>query len=127
MKIACFGVALVAVGTVWMPTSGYCLDGGQGKYWYLNYCASCHGTSGKGDGSVARALDPKPADLTALSSTNGGVFPAARVTETIYYQPILAHGSREMPVWGRAVRFAPGMVRARIRAIVAYVATLQSK
>ncbi|MGH7279611.1 MAG: c-type cytochrome, partial [Candidatus Rokuibacteriota bacterium] len=28
-------------------------------------CASCHGTSGKGDGPAAMALTPKPADWTS--------------------------------------------------------------
>ena len=111
-----------------IPSMSYAQADSDGKYWYLNYCASCHGASGKGDGSIAKALTQKPADLTALSSANGGVFPAARVSETIEgRREILAHGSREMPVWGRATRFAPGMVRARIRAIVDYVATMQGK
>jgi len=128
MKNTYLSALLVAVGMIWIPTIGYCQDGGQGKYWYLSYCASCHGTSGKGDGSVARALTQKPADLTALSSSNGGVFPTARVTETIDgRREVWAHGSRDMPVWGKAARFAPGMVRARIRAIIDYVAALQSK
>ncbi len=119
--------ALLAVGAaLWMPTHGYCQDA-QGKYWYLNYCASCHGVSGKGDGSVAKVLTQKPADLTALAAANGGIFPATRVTETIDgRRDVAAHGPRDMPVWGRAMRFAPVMLRARIRAIVNYIATLQS-
>ncbi|MDO9184370.1 MAG: cytochrome c [Bacteroidia bacterium] len=36
----------------------------QGKEIYTKYCASCHGNSGKGDGSAAAALEPKPADFT---------------------------------------------------------------
>jgi len=128
MKETCFSVLLVTVATVWMPITGYCQTGGEGKYWYLNYCASCHGASGKGDGSVAKVLTQKPADLTTLSNSNGGVFPAARVSETIDgRREVAAHGLREMPVWGRGTRVAPVIVRARIKAIVDYIATLQSK
>lgn len=31
---------------------------------FRGYCAPCHGTSGKGDGPAAAALNPKPANLT---------------------------------------------------------------
>src|SRR5262245_32401687 len=43
------------------------------------YCAPCHGKDGKGRGPVATALKTLPADLTKLSSANGGVFPRDRV------------------------------------------------
>jgi hypothetical protein len=47
---------LAAAAILCVPTVGHCEEGGPGRYWYLNYCASCHGTSGKGDGSVAKVL-----------------------------------------------------------------------
>ena len=31
---------------------------------YKNFCASCHGTSGKGDGPAAAAFNPKPRDMS---------------------------------------------------------------
>ena len=40
-------------------------------------CVSCHGTSGKGDGAAAVALNPKPADWTSArvqSETDGELF-----------------------------------------------------
>lgn len=68
---------------------------------YRSYCASCHGTQGKGDGPVAPALNSKVPDLTTIAQRNGGVFPATQVNKIISGdQIILAHGSREMPVWG---------------------------
>ena len=36
----------------------------QGKKLYGQFCASCHGQSGKGDGAAAAALNPKPRDHT---------------------------------------------------------------
>ena len=68
---------------------------------YRGYCASCHGTEGKGDGPVAPALNSKMPDLTTIAQRNGGIFPASRVNQIISGdQIILAHGTREMPVWG---------------------------
>jgi mono/diheme cytochrome c family protein len=127
MRNACYSGLLAIAATIFVSGLGQCQDTGQGKYWYLSYCASCHGTSGKGDGSVAKVLTQKPADLTGLATANGGEFPAARVMETIDgRREVAAHGPRDMPVWGRAMRFAPVMLRGRMRAIVSYVATLQS-
>jgi cytochrome c553 len=31
---------------------------------YVQFCGTCHGMTGKGDGPVAASLDPKPADHT---------------------------------------------------------------
>ncbi len=36
----------------------------NGKALYQQYCASCHGDSGKGDGPAGTALEHAPADLT---------------------------------------------------------------
>ncbi len=36
----------------------------KGKTLFAQYCASCHGASGKGDAPAAAALNPKPKDLT---------------------------------------------------------------
>jgi mono/diheme cytochrome c family protein len=49
-----------------------------------DFCAACHGLSGKGDGEGAAVLDRKPADLTRLSARNGGVFPGTRVMAKIW-------------------------------------------
>jgi mono/diheme cytochrome c family protein len=73
----------------------------RGKELYSEYCASCHGVSGKGDGPAASALKISPADLTALAARNNGQFPSLRVMQAIKAGPsVPAHGSRIMPVWG---------------------------
>ena len=46
-----------------------------GQAEYLNSCAVCHGTEGKGDGPLRDLLVKQPADLTHLSQKNGGKFP----------------------------------------------------
>ncbi|RME87371.1 MAG: hypothetical protein D6785_02110 [Planctomycetota bacterium] len=39
-------------------------DLANGKKIFLQTCATCHGTTGKGDGPAGKALNPKPADFT---------------------------------------------------------------
>lgn len=43
----------------------------KGKALFTQYCASCHGPSGKGDAPAAAALNPKPKDLTAKAYMAG--------------------------------------------------------
>lgn len=49
----------------------------QGKKLAQVNCASCHGSSGRGDGAAAAALNPKPADWTSAKiqgETDGELF-----------------------------------------------------
>ncbi|MBI4572694.1 MAG: cytochrome c [candidate division NC10 bacterium] len=39
-------------------------DVAKGKAAFQQYCASCHGSAGKGDSPAAAALNPKPRDLS---------------------------------------------------------------
>jgi mono/diheme cytochrome c family protein len=105
---------------------------------YETYCASCHGLEAKGDGPVAEFLALTPADLTQLAKRNGGPFPAAQVAEIIDGRRIVKiHGPRDMPVWGDWFKIEAGtetkdstresMVQSRIRALVAYLETLQER
>ena len=72
-----------------------------GKALFSEYCASCHGVSGNGDGPAAPALKIPPADLTTLAARNKGQFPSLRVMQAIKAGPsVPAHGSEIMPVWG---------------------------
>lgn len=36
----------------------------EGRRLYVSYCQLCHGTDGKGDGPLAKAMEISPADLT---------------------------------------------------------------
>ncbi|MES2540485.1 MAG: c-type cytochrome [Pseudomonadota bacterium] len=71
---------------------------------FADFCAACHGMSGKGDGEGAAALDRKPADLTRLSAKNGGVFPGTRVMAKIWGYTGVAPGRQDaaspMPEFG---------------------------
>jgi len=110
------------------PTSA-----GEGATMYKEYCASCHGVSGKGDGPAAPALKAAPANLTTLSARNGGQFPDAKVAESIKAGPAIpAHGSAEMPVWGPiflAMRTGAtdAEVQLRVHNLSEYIKSLQAK
>ena len=81
------------------------------------YCASCHGPDGRGHGPAAVALRTTPPDLSTLSLRHGGSFPRQDVD--LYFtgdelRPTAAHGSKEMPVWGRSfARWIPTIGPAR--------------
>src|SRR5690349_6874643 len=80
-------------------------DADGGKQMYLKYCASCHGSSGKGDGPVSRDLKTNVPDLTLLRAKNKGIFPLDRVMSSIDgIRAVRGHGARTMPVWGEVFR-----------------------
>jgi cytochrome c oxidase cbb3-type subunit III len=57
-----FGLlVLFAPGLGLAQTKG---DAKAGKTKYDTLCVGCHGATGKGDGSAAAALNPKPGDFT---------------------------------------------------------------
>jgi mono/diheme cytochrome c family protein len=74
----------------------------MGRESFIIYCASCHGVSGRGDGPVAPALASPPPDLTAIAARANGVFDGAEVATFVDGRKrIAAHGTSDMPVWGR--------------------------
>ena len=102
----------------------------EGVDLYKAYCASCHGSSGKGNGPAAPALKATVPDLTAIARTNGGVFPEARVRRIIIGEGMIAsHGSREMPVWGPIFHEIEEDVdrgNVRLENLVKYLESIQS-
>jgi mono/diheme cytochrome c family protein len=141
-----FGAALVSIHTIAgaqenqikktqvKPTSSV-----SGAQMFKEYCAVCHGPSGKGDGPVATALKVPPPDLTTLAQRHDGKFPYDYVSNVLkngVQNP--AHGSGEMPVWGpifdtmnRWKALCPGMdetpVTLRITNLTNYLKSIQKK
>ena len=107
-------------------------DNPLGADLYRQYCATCHGHEGRGDGPVADALRRRPADLTQIARRNGGKFPELRVMSFIKgdLSPA-AHGSREMPMWGRVFQDMNGnrqeLVQMQIYSLLRWVEQLQAQ
>ena len=122
--------ASVAGAQTAQPAPSFLGDSLIGKDSFEAYCASCHGTDGRGKGPVARALKAAPADLTLLGSRNSDVFPRERVKATLSGtgRTVAAHGTTEMPIWGPLFRAfeSDARVRVRIDNLVSYLATLQT-
>jgi mono/diheme cytochrome c family protein len=106
-------------------------------FYFARNSASCHGRDGKGNGPIADLLRKPPPDLTTLIRGNGGIFPTARVYDSIMGDNVIAHGSRDMPVWGQTYRIkaaeyyvdtfydSDAYVRVRVLALVEYINRLQ--
>lgn len=110
-----------------------------GQRTFEDRCAVCHGMEGRGDGSMAGLLTPRPADLTGLSTRNRGVYPFERVYKIIdgrFEGAVQGHGTRDMPIWGDAFKvevleaqipvYAEEVVQGRILGLVYYLQTLQA-
>lgn len=122
---ASVGASVVPAGAQSEPYSGV----GD----YQVYCSSCHGASGKGDGSIAKSLKTRPADLTQLAKLNNGVFPHDKVYKTVDGRTSgSAHKDSDMPTWGDVFAKSSESQGAenaalRLRTLVKYLETLQAK
>lgn len=89
----------------------------SGELEYQNYCAVCHGVDGRGQGIMSRFLTLKPSNLTQIAKKNNGEFPFWRVYRIIDGRDeVMAHGTRDMPVWGERFRVQSGGNDAGARA-----------
>jgi mono/diheme cytochrome c family protein len=102
-----------------------------GRALFSRHCAACHGAEGKGGGPVAGSLKAPLPDLTKLALKDGR-FDEARVRTSIDgTQASTAHGTREMPVWGKVLantgkKRGEGWAQAEVWTIVEYVKSIQA-
>jgi len=95
-----FCIGLAATFLFVMPA--FAGDAQKGKTDFEQYCASCHGILGLGNGPVASELTKQPINLTLLAHNNGGTFDHAKVKKMVDGRKMpRAHGSAQMPVWGQ--------------------------
>jgi mono/diheme cytochrome c family protein len=126
--------ALLAFGTA--PASSAATAAGAespGQSTYEQYCAACHGVAADGHGPVAPSLKEQPADLRKLGQRFGMPLPKAHLEELIDGRNMIrAHGTSDMPVWGRRLiaSVPPAAAkepfkRGTILVILDYLETLQ--
>jgi mono/diheme cytochrome c family protein len=103
----------------------------SGEEMFTTYCAVCHGSDGKGNGPAAPALKKRPADLTRLAATNGGKYPDLKVAQTLSAKDVVAHGSQDMPIWGKLFNTMESgdntVVQMRITNLTSYLKSIQAK
>ncbi len=107
----------------------------SGGEMYHAYCASCHGTSGQGDGPAASEFKTPPTNLTIICpKPQCDKFPDGYIAQVIETgaQNAKAHGSKDMPVWGplfgslnRASGTKSAEVQLRIKNLSDYIESLQ--
>lgn len=72
---------------------------GQGKHLFAQYCSTCHGDEGKGDGQNASNLNPAPPDF----SSSRIVRDPALLRRVITQGSAAAGRSPLSPPWGRSL------------------------
>lgn len=127
LATACL-VGLASAGGAGVRAQAY-----SGQADFQTYCASCHGATAKGDGTLASSLAKRPPDLTKLALRNDGKYPSDVVLKSIDgREPASGHGKTDMPAWidvfaKSSESEGPGAAKARIEALVKYLETLQEK
>lgn len=104
----------------------------EGRALYLRNCAACHGVKADGNGPAAPALTSKASDLRFLSARYGNPLPQDQIARFIDGRAdVIAHGPRDMPVWGDKVWEYPEgkgnelQVTPRVAALIAYLQSIQ--
>ncbi len=121
-------IILLMLPVAWSSAAGQ--DQGfieKGRRLFLKHCAPCHGAEATGHGPVATQLKKQPADLTVVQK-RGEKFPIYKVMTFIDGERVVpAHGTREMPIWGRVFRRREGeaLARSDIYALAKYIESIQ--
>ncbi len=116
-------VLLVAAVSLGLPGSAWAGDAAAGKPLFEANCASCHGTSGKGDGPVGAALNPPPRDFTigdfAFDADGNGTKGEDADLVLVIQKGAMAYGgSALMAPW-------PTLSDAQVADIVAHIRSLK--
>lgn len=112
MEVLMIALALA----LFLATMVLAQDAGKGKTAFDQYCASCHGSTGKGDGPAGAALNPKPKDLSTPGYVKG--------LKDDYLTKLIKEGGQAvgksplMPPWGSALKDED------VKNVIAYVRSL---
>lgn len=129
MKSLSFALGMFSL--IWVGGFATADEVTQGKALFTQYCASCHGSKGAGDGPLVPTLSTPPANLRLLSLRFGNPLPQDVIARFIDGRDdVKAHGPRDMPVWGeRFYAESNGKevkVMGRIAQLVAFLQSLQT-
>ena len=62
--ISRFALGALAAGAFFAASDATAGDAAAGKGKYVMFCVTCHGLTGKGEGPLGAALNPKPRDFS---------------------------------------------------------------
>ncbi|MBV8135141.1 MAG: cytochrome c [Deltaproteobacteria bacterium] len=129
MKSLSFALGLLSL--VWVGGLATADEITQGKALFMQYCASCHGPNGAGDGPLSPSLSTPPANLRVLSLRFGNPLPQNVIARFIDGRAdVKAHGPRDMPVWGEKFYAESNgderKVKERIAKLVAFLQSIQT-
>jgi mono/diheme cytochrome c family protein len=97
------------------PFTGNAQAIASGRETYAANCLSCHGETGKGDGPVGEALEPKPANLTDPA------LDAQRSDSTMIWRVSEGFPGTSMPSWKTVLN------EEQIWQVIAYIRTLAGR
>jgi mono/diheme cytochrome c family protein len=125
------GLALGMLSLSWVGGLATADEATQGRALFMQYCASCHGPNGAGNGPLASSLSTPPANLRLLALHFGNPLPQDVIARFIDGRAeVKAHGPRDMPVWGeRFYAESNGeehKVADRVAKLVAFLQSIQT-
>ena len=103
----------------------------DGRENFAAYCAVCHGMDGRGNGAAAPAMKAPVPDLTTLALRHSGRFDSAAAEYVVRGTGKIAtpaHGTPEMPIWGRVFAPQPSdqpVASMRVKNLVRYIESIQ--
>jgi hypothetical protein len=129
MKSLSFALGMLSL--IWVGGFATADEVTQGKALFTQYCASCHGPNGAGNGPLVPSLSTPPANLRLLSLRFGNPLPQDVIARFIDGRAdVKAHGPRDMPVWGDKFYAESNgeepKVRERIAKLVAFLQSIQT-
>jgi mono/diheme cytochrome c family protein len=118
--VAILGITLA--GCQQAPTTA---DSAAGKVLFDQNCTVCHGP--EGDIRQAAQYDPATPDLREITKRSaGGRFPRTTLISVIDGRKVVeGHDRGAMPVWGELLGEDDESTETQIRALVAYIESIQ--
>lgn len=116
-------IALTATLALSLPALATAGDADAGKVIFDTNCMTCHGMTGKGDGPLSAALNPKPRDLSTgefkFDTDEDGTAGSDADLKAVITQGAMAFGgSALMAPW-------PALSDADLANVIAYIRTLK--